>query len=67
MEYLKQNILIHHFNWQIGQKYNSQQKNYLSENLWLNTGENQKIPILLKSYLLIFTQLKYLCKLLSTF
>ena len=37
------------------------------ENLWLNTGENQKIPILLKSYLLIFTQLKYLCKLLSSF
>ena len=44
MKYLKQNKLIHHFKLQIGQKYNSQQKKYLSENLWLNSGEKQKIP-----------------------
>ena len=45
MKYLKQNILIHHFKLQIGQKYNSQQKKYLSENLWLNTGEKQKMHL----------------------
>ena len=48
MKYLKQNTLIHHFKLQIGQKYNSQQKKYLSENLWLNSGEKQRIPSYLK-------------------
>ena len=44
MKYSKQNILIHHFKLQIGQKYDSQQKRYLSEDLQLNSGEMQKIP-----------------------
>ena len=41
-----------------GQKYNSQQKKILSENLWLNTGEKQKNTILLKGCPLIFTSAK---------
>ena len=46
VKYLKQNILIHHFKQQRRQKYNSEQKKKkkLSENLWPNTGEKQKIP-----------------------
>ena len=36
--------MIHYFKKQKGQKYNSHQKNYLYEDLWLNTGEKQKIP-----------------------
>ena len=33
----------------------SSKKNYLSENLWLNSGEKRKKNILLKSYPRIFT------------
>ena len=54
MKYSKQNILTHHFKLQIGQKYNSQQKRYLSENLQLNSGEMQN-TISIKSYPQIFT------------
>ena len=67
MKYLKQNILIHHFQWQIGLKYNSLQKKLFKWKFVIKYWLNAKKTILFKVTHWSSHQLKQLSRLLSSF
>ena len=67
MKYLKQNILTHHFQWQIGLKYNSLQKKLFKWKFVTKYWLKAKNTILLKGTHWSSHQLKYLSRLLSSF